>query len=206
MSPFYFAAREAARCCPVPHGRVSAAGESGHSIRSPTARHPPKLAVAGCPSHSRRAFVHGGGLPGVGVLSRRLRCAQARSNLTGVPEARTYLTPACIPKRATCRLSERDDATKLEGSVIGTVAYRGFALANAGHDDAALQTRPGQTCSLGRDRLPTVQEVTKCDDGSSRGLGCRWRRRSRQVHSSFRWLASKQFHFPDQGRTTGLPR
>jgi hypothetical protein len=33
----------------LPSARVSAAGESGHSIRSPTAGHPPKLAVAGCP-------------------------------------------------------------------------------------------------------------------------------------------------------------
>jgi hypothetical protein len=38
-----------AHCCPLPRGSVSGAGESGHSIRSPTAGHPPKLAVAGCP-------------------------------------------------------------------------------------------------------------------------------------------------------------
>jgi hypothetical protein len=48
-----------ARCYPVPRGRVSAAGESGHSIRGPTADHPPKLAP-GTRSHSRRAFVQRG--------------------------------------------------------------------------------------------------------------------------------------------------
>jgi hypothetical protein len=55
-----------ARCCPVPRGRASAAGESGRSIRSPTAGHPPKLAVAGYRSHSGRAFVQ---RLRVGVLS-----------------------------------------------------------------------------------------------------------------------------------------
>jgi hypothetical protein len=35
----------------------------------------------------------------------------------------------------------------------------------------AANKNQSQTCGLDRDRLPTVQEVTKCDDGSSRGLG-----------------------------------
>jgi hypothetical protein len=54
--------------------------------------------------------------------------------------------------------------------VIGTVAHCGFALANAGHDARRPEQEP-EPCSLDRDRLSTVQEVTKCDDGSSRGLG-----------------------------------
>jgi hypothetical protein len=69
-----------------------------------------------------------------GALSRRPRGAQQRSSLTGMPKPEPAAT-SLRPRNALLGVFlTQHDATELEGSVIGTVAYCGFALANAGHD------------------------------------------------------------------------
>jgi hypothetical protein len=115
---------------PVPRGRVSAAGESGHSIRSPTAGHPPKLAVADARPHSRRTFVQRGSAsegcrrlalrpPGRALVGRSWRGLGRRRAIMAGVALEIACSPVCRSRRW-CRasvLSRRPCPHPAEGDI-----------------------------------------------------------------------------------------
>jgi hypothetical protein len=106
--------------------------------------------VPGARSHPRQASVHGGGLRGGCSEPAAPRRAKARSSLTGVPKpelAQTHLRPR------NALLAAWDDASKLEGSVMGTVACC-FVLDNAG--------MPGTTRGVANMSPPSRYFSTRC--------------------------------------------
>jgi hypothetical protein len=93
------------------------------------------------PGPTCQGSVHGGGLRG-GCYQPAAPRRPGRTSLTGVPKPETRHTSLRPRNALLAAFLTRDDATKLEGSMIGTVAYCGFALANAGHDARRTKQEP----------------------------------------------------------------
>jgi hypothetical protein len=123
-------------CCPVPRGAMSAAGESCRSIRSPSVRRPTFGRV---PALAGRPFT--AAVSGAGALSQRLRGAQARSSLIGVPKPEPAHASLRPRNALLAAFLTQDDATKLEGSV-NHIGLEGRAPPRRRARAAACRARP----------------------------------------------------------------